>query len=105
MDRMPPRSSVPQLPGGPDAGQPVPRTPVDGLDLRAFAAISAALATRDEPRAAVLARAGLTELRWTSIETTWLLRVATALLQQDLSLSRDHDEAFAAAQAEIAARR
>lgn len=94
-----PLPPVPQLPGGPDPGQPVPRTPVDGFDLQAFAAVSAELAARREPRAAVLARAGLTEQRWLSIETTWLLRVATALLQQDLSLLREHDEAIAVARA------
>jgi hypothetical protein len=94
-----------QLPGGPDPAEPVPRAPVDGFDLHAFAAVAAELAAREAPRAAVLARAGLTEMRWTAIETTWMLRLATSLLQGDLSLHAEHDEAFSAAQRAIQRRR
>jgi hypothetical protein len=93
---------IPQLPGGPDPAEPVPRTPVDGFDLVAFAAMGARLATATEPRATTLERAGLDEARWLAIEKTWMLRVATALMQQDPTLSQDYDSAFAAAQAELA---
>lgn len=90
-----------QLPGGPDPAAPVPRTPVDGFDLRAFAGVAAALTEKREPRAATLARFGLDEMRWLAIEQTWLLRVTTALLQQDASLREEHDRAFADAQAAL----
>jgi len=95
------KPAIPQLPGGPDPGQPVPRTPIDGFDLKAFATLSAELAARKEPRETVLARARLDELRWLAIEKRWMLRIATALLQQDLSLAQEYDQAFAAAQAEL----
>jgi hypothetical protein len=97
-----PPAPVLQLPGGPDAGEPVPRTAVDGFDLAAYAGVAASLAQRSEPRAATLARSGLTEARWTRIEKTWLLRVATAFLRDDVSLGKDHDEAFQAAQRALA---
>lgn len=83
----------------------MPRAPVDGFDLAAFARVSVALSSRREPRAAVLAREGLTEQRWLAIESTWLLRMAASLLRQDLSLLHEHDEAVAAAQAAYAADR
>lgn len=91
---MMPKGSLPQLPGGPNPDEPVPRTPVEGFDLAAFAALAARLADGAEPRARALASAGLDEMRWLKIETTWLLRVATALLQKDLSLSEEYDAAF-----------
>jgi hypothetical protein len=97
-----PPAPVLQLPGGPDAGEPVPRTPIDGFDLAAYAGVAAALAQRAEPRAVTLARAGLNEARWTRIEKTWLLRIAGAFLRQDVSLGKEHDDAFQAAQAALA---
>lgn len=97
-------AKLPQLPGGPDPGETVPRTPVDGFDLRAFAGVAAELAAPLAQRAAVLARAGLSEMRWTAIETTWMLRLATSLLQGDLSLHGEYDEAFSAAQRELGER-
>jgi hypothetical protein len=96
---------VPALPGGPDPSQPVPRTPVGGLDLAAYARASVRLAERDRPRAAVLAELGLDEARWIAIEQTWLLRIATAMLQQDASLPAEYEAAHAAAQGEIAGAR
>jgi hypothetical protein len=96
--RMPePRAALPQLPGGPDPAEPVPRTPVQGFDLAAFAALAAKLARRAEPRAVVLGAAGLDERSWLEVEKTWLLRIAAALLLGDTSLGREYDEAFAAA--------
>lgn len=88
-----------QLPGGPDPSRPVPRDPVDGFDLAACAAVTERLSRADGPRTATLASFGLTEARWTAIESTWLLRIATALLQQDLSLGSAYDEALLAARA------
>ncbi|KYF49768.1 hypothetical protein BE04_24745 [Sorangium cellulosum] len=81
----------------------MPHTPVDGFDLKALATVTAHLAARKEPRAAVLARAGLDELRWLAIEKTWMLRIATALLQRDPSLGQAYDAAFAAAKAKLEA--
>jgi hypothetical protein len=79
----------------------VPETPVDGLDLKAFAAVAARLASGREARAAVLARFGLDEARWLTIESTWMLRIATALLRDDRSLHSAYDEAFCAAEREL----
>jgi hypothetical protein len=89
---------LPQFPGGPDPKLPVPRDPVHGVDLRGCAAIAAELAARREPRRAVLARFRLDEARWTDIEQTWMLRVATAALTGDLSFSVEYDAGFSAAQ-------
>jgi hypothetical protein len=94
---------LPKLPGGPDPSQPVPRTPVAGVDLAGYARVAAALAEAAEPRAAVLARAGLDEARWLDVEKTWLLRIATAGLAGDLALVQEHDAAAAAARADLAA--
>lgn len=88
----------PQLPGGPDPTKPVPRDPVDGVDLAACARIAAEVSERAEPRATVLARAGLDELRWAEVEKTWMLRIAVALLQNDLGLGQEYDRLFAEAQ-------
>ncbi len=88
---------------GIDPAKPVALDPVEGVDLPTCAAIAARIAARVEPRPALLARAGLDEMRWITVEQTWMLRVATSLLQQDFSLSATYDEAFARAQAEIAA--
>lgn len=98
----PAKPPLPQLPGGPDAGQPVPRDPVDGYNLQGFASLAARLADGAVPRAAALAGVGLNEMRWLKIETTWLLRIATAFLQNDPSLGKEHDEAFQAAQSQLA---
>ena len=92
-----------QLPGGPDPSRPIPRDPVDGFDLAACAAVTERLARADGSRTATLAGFGLTEARWAAIESTWLLRIATALLQQDLSLGSAYDEALLAARATRAA--
>lgn len=89
---------LPQFPGGPDPKLPIPRDPVHGIDLPGCAAIAAELAARREPRRAVLARFRLDEARWTDIEQTWMLRVATAALKGDLSFSVEYDAAFSAAQ-------
>jgi hypothetical protein len=96
------RPPLVQLPGGPDPNRPVPRDPVDGYDLGAYASVVARLADRGEPRARVLARAGLDEQRWLKIEKTWLVRIATAFLQDDPSLGKEHDDAFQAAQNALA---
>jgi hypothetical protein len=60
------------------------------------------LARGGEPRAAALAAESLNEARWLAIEKTWLLRIATAMLAQDLELGRAYEEAVAAAQAATA---
>ncbi|WP_437961321.1 hypothetical protein WME76_17900 [Sorangium sp. So ce119] len=88
--------TIPRFPGGPDPTEPVPGTPVHGFDIAACARVAGRLAQRAEPRAATLARAGLDEARWTEIEATWMLRIATALLQNDTSLGEAYDAGFAA---------
>ncbi|AGP36446.1 hypothetical protein SCE1572_19290 [Sorangium cellulosum So0157-2] len=80
----------------------MPRTPVEGMGLAAYAAISARLAGSGRRRAEVLSGAGLNEANWLRVEKTWALRLATALMQQDLSFAREYEDAFAAAQAELA---
>ncbi|WP_437603821.1 hypothetical protein [Sorangium sp. So ce590] len=95
------RPPLPQLPGGPDPTQPVPRSPVEGVDLDTYARISAELAEAPAARSSVLASHGLDEVRWMDVEMTWLLRVATAALQADLSLGQDLDRAYTAAQAAL----
>jgi len=69
---------------------------VEGLDLPAYVALSTELAARKAPRKQVLSRARLDEARWMKIEQTWLLRIATAAMQGDLSLLEAHDAALAA---------
>ncbi|XYH96683.1 hypothetical protein ACMHYB_54400 [Sorangium sp. So ce1128] len=96
------KAPLAQIPGGPSPAEPVPRTPVQGIDLATYAALAVRLAEGGEPRAVVLARVGLDEARWLSIEKTWLLRIATSLLQQDLSLSQEHEEASAVARGALA---
>ncbi|XXX80863.1 hypothetical protein WMF30_19085 [Sorangium sp. So ce134] len=93
---------MPAVPGGPDPSLPVPREPVDGFDLAAYAAVAAQLAEGADPRAAVLARSGLDEARWLAVEQTWLLRVAIALLQQDYDFIRAYSGATEAAREAIA---
>lgn len=88
------KPKIPQFPGGPDPDLPVPRDPVDGVDLRGYATLSAHLADRREPRKATLARFGMDEMRWMHIEKTWLLRLAVAAMQKDLSLAEEHDATF-----------
>ena len=95
------RPPIPRFPGGPDPAEPVPRTPVDGFDLNAYARVAAQLADGAEPRSAVLAKARLDESRWLEIEKTWLLRVAISALQQDTSLLCEHGAAMAAAEAAL----
>ncbi len=89
---------LPKLPGGPDPSRPVPRTPVEGIDLATYARVAARLAERAESRSAVLASAGLDDARWLAVEQTWLLRVAIASLQNDLELLRAYEEATLAGQ-------
>jgi hypothetical protein len=84
---------IPQFPGGPDPTQPVPRTPVDGVDLATYARVASALAAQPRARAQVLAEHRLDEMRWLEVEKTWLLRVAVASLQGDLSLGEELDRA------------
>src|SRR5262249_49703888 len=102
--RMPeePRA-VPQFPGGPDPNEPVPRTAVHGIDLDAYARIAAELAERAQDRRRILSEHRLDEMRWLDVEKTWLLRVAVAAMQRDLSLGEDLDRAYAAAQATLGA--
>lgn len=94
--------SLPKLPGGPDPDQPVPRASVEGIDLAGYARVAASLAERPAARRAVLSEHGLDEMRWLEVEKTWLLRLAIAALQGDLSLGGEHDRAYAAAQAALA---
>ncbi|MEZ4447385.1 MAG: hypothetical protein R3B72_50380 [Polyangiaceae bacterium] len=89
---------VARLPGGPDPAEPIPRTPVSGVDLERYAQIAAELAEQPRARNEVLARHELNELRWLEIEKTWLLRVATGALAGDPSLGQAIDQAFIAAQ-------
>lgn len=84
---------MPQLPGGPDPTQPVPRDPVLGFDLDAYAAVAADLAREPRRRAELLALRGLDELSWAKVEQTWLLRVATAALHGDVDLTLALDAA------------
>lgn len=90
-----------QLPGGPDPTQPVPRTPVLGLDIAGYARVAVAVAERPTARAAVLAEHGLDDARWMQIEQTWLLRVAAAALQHDLTLGQELDQAYTEAQSAL----
>lgn len=87
-----------EFPGGPKAGEPVPRDPIDGIDLPTFAKISAELAEGDPPREAILRAVGFDELRWTFVEQGWMLRVATAALRGDPSLAHELNEQYVAAQ-------
>lgn len=89
---------VPQLPGGPDPTQPVPEEPVEGIDLEAYATLSARLIADTAPREALLAQAGLNERLWLRVERTWLLRLAAAALRGELALARRYDAAYVAAQ-------
>lgn len=92
------KQPVPQFPGGPDPEQPVPRDPVHGVDLSTCAAIAAQLAARREQRRTILGRHRMDEARWGHVEQTWMLRVASAAMRGDLSLSEEYDAAFATAQ-------
>lgn len=93
----------PHFPGGPDPTRPVPRAAVDGLDVTAYARLSAQLASNPRGRNAVLAANQLDERRWMAIEKVWLLRLATAAMQRDLSLQHDHDHAFQEAKTQLGA--
>lgn len=92
---------VPAFPGGPDPNAPVPRDAVDGVDLKTYARISAELAERKAPSAEVLRRFLLDEIRWIDIEKTWLLRVAVAGMQGDMTLGQELDAAYTEAQAAL----
>ncbi|WP_437291006.1 hypothetical protein [Sorangium sp. So ce406] len=85
-----------------DQGRPVPREPVDGVDLAGYARIAAEIAGGARPRAEVLAAHGLDEARYLAIETTWLLRLAAAALRRDLDLLAVHERAQADAHAALA---
>lgn len=78
--------------------QPIPRDPVDGVDLRGCAMIAAELADGAQARGAVLARHRLDELRWANIEKTWMLRLAAAMLAGDHALAQDYDALLSEAQ-------
>lgn len=91
------KKAPPRLPGGPDPTAPVPREPVLGVGLEDCARIAAEVAEKPRDRRVVLARAGLDDGRWTEIETTWMLRLATALLQGDTGPKDAYDAAFQAA--------
>lgn len=92
------KAPVPRLPGGPDPTQPVPREPVEGVDLRGCAGIAAELAAVTRPRGSILAQHRLDELRWAKVEKTWMLRLATAMLAGDLGLAQEYDAALTEAQ-------
>jgi hypothetical protein len=76
----------------------VERDPVHGIDLKSYAQISARIAEGREPAKSILLEHGLDEMRWLDVEKTWLLRVAAAAMQGDLSLSQSYDEHYVAAQ-------
>ncbi len=94
----PTSAPVARLPGGPDPEEPIPRTAVHGVDMESYAHIAAELAEQPRARAEVLARHGLSELKWLEVEKTWLLRIATAALAGDPTLGHEVDRAFIAAQ-------
>ena len=93
-----PKPTVPAFPGGPDPSQPVPREAIEGFDLPRYARVSARLAEGKEPREQVLAAEGITERGWAHIELTWMLRIATALLQGDTSLPTEFNGLYVEAQ-------
>jgi hypothetical protein len=76
---------------------------VHGIDLDTYAGIAAEVAERPQDKSRILAAHQLAEMRWLEVEKTWLLRVATAALQNDLSLGEDLDRAYSAAQAALGA--
>ena len=92
---------IPRFPGGPDPEQPIPRTAVEGIDLPRYAFLSVSITDRPTARAELLAGNNLTEASYLRVETTWLLRIATATLVGDLELARDYDQATVAAQEEL----
>lgn len=92
------KQPVPAFPGGPDPKAPVPRDPVQNVDLSTCATIAAQLAARREQRRTILGRHRLDEGRWGHVEQAWMLRIATAAMQGDLSLSQEYDAAFSSAQ-------
>lgn len=94
----PPDPSQVQLPGGPAPGEPIPDTPIDGVDFPTYVRISAILAENKAPRAGVLAANGLDEVRWAFVEQGFLLRVATAALRGDPSLASELDRLYVEAQ-------
>ncbi len=91
-------NALPRFPGGPDPSLPVPRDAVDGFDLERYASVSAQLAEGNRPRDEIFAENELTERSWAHVELTWMLRVATALLQGDKELALEFDRLYVAAQ-------
>lgn len=89
---------LPTFPGGPDPSLPVPRETVEGYDLPRYVQLSAELAEGAKPREELLLANGLTERAWAHIELTWMLRIATGLLQGDQSLALEYDTLYVAAQ-------
>lgn len=83
------------IPGAPPLDEPVPRDPVAGVSMEAYAQIAARLAAK-RPRAEVLTQARLDERRWLQVEKTWLLRIAIAALRKELDLIEQYDAAFQA---------
>jgi hypothetical protein len=76
----------------------MPRETVEGYDLPRYVQLSAELAEGAKPREELLAAAGLSERAWAHIELTWMLRIATGLLQGDQSLALEYDALYVAAQ-------
>jgi hypothetical protein len=94
----PPDPANVQLPGGPAPGEPIPVTPIDGIDFPTYVRISAILAEKKAPRANVLAANGLDEVRWAFVEQGFLLRVATAALRGDMAPMTELDRLYGDAQ-------
>jgi hypothetical protein len=97
----PPNPAEIQLPGGPAPGEPIPDTPIDGIDFAMYARISAILAEKRAPREKVLAANGLDEIRWAFVEQGFMVRMATAALRGDMSLLQEHDRLYAEAQDQL----
>jgi hypothetical protein len=87
-----------QLPGGPAPDQPIPDTPIDGIDFPTYARVSAILAEKRAPRANVLAANGLDEVRWAFVEQGFMLRIATAAMRGDMGPMNELDRMYVEAQ-------
>ena len=87
-----------ELPGGPKAREPIPRDPIEGIDLPTFVKISAEIAEGSPPRAAILRAVGIDEARWTFVEQGWLLRAAVAAIRGDREMVDEINREFVEAQ-------
>jgi len=74
---------------------------VEGLGLAQYGALLAELVTAPQQRKSILRAHRLDELQWNRVEQTWLLRIATAAMQRDLSFQAEFDEAFAQRRAQL----